>query len=115
MLGLGLLSGLLILPLVGAAFILTLGEETDAVRRNARWAALVTTVATFLLSLVAWSRYDLASPSFQLVETHGWLAETIKFKLGVDGFSMPLILLTTFLMPFCIGASWLSVGTRVKE
>ncbi|CAO4156596.1 NADH-quinone oxidoreductase subunit M [Methylorubrum aminovorans] len=115
MLGLGILSGLLIVPLAGAAFILTLGEETAAVKRNARWAALITTIVTFLLSLAAWARYDIASPSFQLVESHAWLAETIRFKLGVDGFSMPLILLTTFLMPFCIGASWLSVENRVKE
>ncbi|MBY0259099.1 proton-conducting transporter membrane subunit, partial [Methylobacterium sp.] len=115
MFGLGILSGLLIVPLCGAAFILTLGEETEASKRNARWAALITTLATFLLSLVAWGRYDTTTASFQLVETHAWLNEATRFKLGVDGFSMPLILLTTFLMPFCIGASWLSVNTRVKE
>jgi NADH-quinone oxidoreductase subunit M len=115
MLGFGILSGLLILPLVGAAFILTLRGDSEAARSNARWAALATTVATFLLSLVAWGRFDTASSSFQLVETHAWLAETIRFKLGVDGFSMPFILLTTFLMPFCILASWDSIETRVKE
>ena len=115
MLGLGILSGLLIVPLCGAAFILTLNGDEESVARNSRWAALATTVVTFLLSLVAWSRYDAASSSFQLVESHAWLTETIRFKLGVDGFSMPLILLTTFLMPFCIGASWHSIHFRVKE
>ncbi|MEE7446829.1 NADH-quinone oxidoreductase subunit M [Methylobacterium radiotolerans] len=115
MLGLGILSGLLIVPLCGAAFILTLSGDEESVARNSRWAALATTVVTFLLSLVAWSRYDAASSSFQLVESHAWLTETIRFKLGVDGFSMPLILLTTFLMPFCIGASWHSIHFRVKE
>lgn len=115
MLGLGILSGLLIVPLCGAAFILTLNGDEESVARNSRWAALTTTVVTFLLSLVAWSRYDAASSSFQLVESHAWLTETIRFKLGVDGFSMPLILLTTFLMPFCIGASWHSIHFRVKE
>jgi NADH-quinone oxidoreductase subunit M len=115
MLGLGLLSGLLILPLVGAAFILTLRGDDEAVRSNARYAALAATVATFLLSLVAWSRFDPASPQFQLVESHAWLTETIRFKLGVDGFSMPFILLTTFLMPFAILASWESVEHRLKE
>ncbi|HZH52267.1 MAG TPA: NADH-quinone oxidoreductase subunit M [Microvirga sp.] len=115
MLGFGILSGLLILPLVGAAFILTLRGDSEAARSNARWAALATTVVTFLLSLVAWGRFDTGSASFQLVESHGWLAETIRFKLGVDGFSMPLILLTTFLMPFCILASWESIEHRVKE
>jgi NADH-quinone oxidoreductase subunit M len=115
MLGFGILSGLLVLPLVGAAFILTLRGDSEAARSNARWAALATTIATFLLSLVAWARFDTATASFQLVESHVWLTETIRFKLGVDGFSMPLILLTTFLMPFCILASWESIGHRVKE
>ena len=115
MLGFGILSGLLVLPLVGAAFILTLRGESEAARSNARWAALATTIATFLLSLVAWARFDIASASFQLVESHSWLTETIRFKLGVDGFSMPLVLLTTFLMPFCILASWESIESRVKE
>ncbi len=115
MFGFGILSGLLILPLVGAAFILTLRGDSDAARSNARWAALATTLATFVLSLVAWGRFDTATASFQLVETHAWLSESIRFKLGVDGFSMPLILLTTFLMPFCILASWDSIGHRVKE
>jgi NADH-quinone oxidoreductase subunit M len=115
MFGFGLLSGLLVVPLVGAAFILCLRGDDEAVRSNARWAALTATVATFLLSLVAWSRFDPTTPAFQLVETHAWLAETIRFKLGVDGFSMPFVLLTTFLMPFCILASWTSIEFRVKE
>jgi NADH-quinone oxidoreductase subunit M len=115
MLGFGILSGLLILPLIGAAFILTLRNDSEASRSNARWAALATTIATFILSLVAWSRFDTASSAFQLVESHAWLTETIRFKLGLDGFSMPLVLLTTFLMPFCILASWDSIEHRVKE
>jgi NADH-quinone oxidoreductase subunit M len=115
MLGFGILSGLLVLPLVGAAFILTLRGDSEAARSNARWAALATTVATFILSLIAWGRFDTATANFQLVESHAWLTQTIRFKLGVDGFSMPLILLTTFLMPFCILASWESIGHRVKE
>src|SRR3954464_14571385 len=115
MLGLGILSGLLIVPLVGAAFILTLRGDDLSVRSNARWAALATTVVTFLLALVAWSRFDGSTPALQLVERHAWLTETIRFKLGVDGFSMPFVMLTTFLMPFCILASWRSIEFRLKE
>jgi NADH-quinone oxidoreductase subunit M len=111
----GLLSGLLILPLVGALLILMLRGEEKFVRSNALWIALATTVITFILSMVAWSRFNPASPAFQLVETYAWLAPSVKFKLGVDGFSMPFILLTTFLMPFCIAASWVSVQKRLKE
>jgi NADH-quinone oxidoreductase subunit M len=115
MLGFGILSGLLVLPLVGAAFILTLRGDEASVRSNARWAALAATVLTFVLSLVAWARFDPGDAGFQLVETHAWLTDNILFKLGVDGFSMPFVLLTAFLMPFCILASWESIGHRVKE
>ncbi len=68
-----------------------------------------------MLALVAWSRFDAANPGFQMVETHGWVSDAIKFKLGVDGFSFPFIVLTAFLMPFCILASWTSVTKRVRE
>jgi NADH-quinone oxidoreductase subunit M len=115
MFGLGILSGLLILPLVGAAFILVQRGDGEAVRSNARWAALITTTATFLLSLAAWGRFDPNSAAFQLVESHAWLTETIRFKLGVDGFSLPFVLLTTFLMPLSILASWEAIEYRVKE
>ena len=115
MFGFGILSGLLIVPLVGAAFILTLRGDDASVRSIACWTALITTIATFLLSLVAWARFDPSSPAFQLVENHRWLTETIRFKLGVDGFSLPFVLLTTFLMPFCILASWESIEHRIKE
>jgi NADH-quinone oxidoreductase subunit M len=115
MFGFGILSGLLILPLVGAAFILTLRGDEASVRSNARMAALITTIATFALSLVAWGRFDSGSGQFQLIESHAWLSETIRFKLGVDGFSMPFVLLTAFLMPFCILASWHSIEHRMKE
>jgi len=115
MFGFGILSGLLVLPLVGAAIILCLRGDNAAVRSNVRWVALATTVVTFLLSLVAWGRFDTATPAFQLVESHVWLTDAIRFKLGVDGFSMPFILLTTFLMPFAILASWESIEHRLKE
>lgn len=114
MFGFGILSSLLLLPLLGSAIILTLRGDDAVVQSNARSIALATTVITFIVSLVAWSRFDVANPAFQLLETHPWLSETITFKLGVDGFSIPLVLLTTFLMPFCILASWKSINTRVK-
>src|SRR6478736_2484261 len=115
MLGFGILTGLLVLPLIGAAFILAQRGDQASVDSNARWAALVTTVLTFVLACVAWGRFDPANPGFQMVETHGWVSDAIKFKLGVDGFSFPFIVLTAFLMPFCIGASWTSVEKRVRE
>lgn len=115
MFGFGILTGLLVLPLVGAAFILAQRGDEASVSSNARYVALAATIATFILSLVAWSRFDTANPAFQMVETHGWVSDAIKYKLGVDGFSFPFVVLTAFLMPFCILASWTSVEKRVRE
>ena len=110
-----LLSGLILLPLAGALAILFVPGEGDAAHKNVRWIALATTIITFAMSLVAWHRFDATSPAFQLVEEGAWVSEAIRFKLGVDGYSMPFILLSTFLMPFCIVASWVSIEKRVSE
>jgi NADH-quinone oxidoreductase subunit M len=108
-----ILSALLILPVIGAAFILLLPGESEATKRNARWIAFFATLITFVLSLVAWGRFDPSLPGFQLVEEHDWFSHVILYKLGVDGVSMPFILLTTFLMPISIAASW-GIENRVK-
>ena len=109
-----LLSGLLILPLVASAFILLLPGDSEATRRNARWTALFATILTFALSVVAWGRFNPGEPGFQLVEEHDWFSHAILYKLGVDGVSMPFVLLTTLLMPISIAASW-TIENRVKE
>jgi NADH-quinone oxidoreductase subunit M len=115
MFGFGILTGLLVLPLVGAAFILAQRGDQASVDSNARYAALAATVATFVLACFAWAQFDPANPGFQMVETHAWVSDAIKFKLGVDGFSFPFVVLTAFLMPFCILASWHSITKRVRE
>jgi NADH-quinone oxidoreductase subunit M len=115
MFGFGILSGVVFLPLVGVAFILTLRGDDEATLRNARWAALSTTIIVFLLSLYAWMRFDPSSAAFQLVEEKNWFGAGLIYKLGVDGMSLPFVILTTFLMPFCILASWESITYRVKE
>lgn len=115
MFGFGILSGLVFLPLVGAGFILLLRGSDEASMRNARWAALITTIVDFLLSLYAWSKFDVTSAAFQLVEQKHWFGSGLVYKMGVDGISMPFVLLTAFLMPICIIASWQSITVRVKE
>ncbi len=110
-----ILSALLILPIIGALLILTLRGESEAAKNNARWIALWTTLITFVVSVYAWSEFDTAKAGFQLVETHDWFSHAILYKLGVDGISMPFVLLTTFLMPISILASWAPIEKRVKE
>jgi len=115
MFGFGILSCIVFLPLVGAGFILALRGDDEATLENARRAALGTTLIVFLLSLYAYAKFDPTSSAFQLVEEKGWFGQGLIYKMGVDGISFPFLLLTTFLMPICILASWKSIQTRVKE
>jgi len=103
------------LPLVGALFIMLLRGEDESVRRNARWVALWTTLVTFAVSLVLLWRFDPTSADFQFVEKAPWLAGTITYHMGVDGISLPFVILTTGLMPICIIASFRAIERRVKE
>jgi NADH-quinone oxidoreductase subunit M len=106
-----ILSIVTFLPLVGALFIATLPKDAA---NNARWVALWTTLVTFGVSLLIWANFDSSTAAFQFVEEYAWLGP-IKYKMGVDGISMLFVILTTFLMPLCILASWESVEERVKE
>ena len=110
-----ILSVTTFLPLAGALFIMMLGSESEAEKRNARWVALWTTLITFAISLVLVWRFDAGSAEFQFIERRPWLAGTINYHMGVDGISLPFVILTTALMPLCIIASWGTIQTRVKE
>ncbi|MGE3831215.1 MAG: NADH-quinone oxidoreductase subunit M [Parvibaculaceae bacterium] len=114
MTGWPILSVVTFLPLVGAAFILVIRGEDEVALRNMRWAALWTTIVTFALSLLIWIYFDPRNPDFQFVEKHDWLAGLATYHMGVDGISMLFVILTTFLMPICILASW-GVTKRVRE
>src|SRR5690349_14997244 len=109
-----ILSVVTFLPLVGALFVALLAEDEAGIR-NARWVALWTTLVTFLISLILIWRFDPASADFQFVEQATWLATGIRYHMGVDGISLPFVILTTGLMPLCILASWTSIQRRVKE
>ncbi len=111
-----ILSVTTFLPAVGAILVYLLargGDETA--NRTARWISLWTTLITFAVSLILVSRFDPTQTDFQFVEKASWLATGITYHMGVDGISLPLIILTTFLMPFCILASWEAIDRRVKE
>lgn len=110
-----LLSIVTFLPLVGAAFIFLARGPEEIVARNARSVALWTTTITFLVSLLIWLNFDNSTATFQFVEKAEWIGAGINYHMGVDGISMLFVILTTFLMPFCILASWESVEHRVKE
>ncbi len=110
-----LLSIITFLPLAGALLILAVRGRSETVARNARWIALVFTLADLALSIVLWAGFDGSSSAFQFVERHRWLTDGITYHMGVDGISMLFVVLTGLLMPFCILASWESIQTRVAE
>ena len=111
-----ILSLVTFLPLVGALFCLVVNGPKEAVDRNCRSAALLTSLATFLVSLVLWVRFDPTKASFQFEEKLDWVpALSIGYHVGIDGISLFFVLLSTLLTPICILASWESVQVRVKE
>jgi NADH-quinone oxidoreductase subunit M len=109
-----ILSVILVLPIIGALCIAALRDDEAGVR-NARWWALWTTLITFIVSLILIWRFDPASADFQFVEKYPGLGGTIGYSLGVDGISLPFVILTTGLMPIAILASWTSIQTRVRS
>ena len=96
-----ILSVVTFLPILGALFIATLGDDEAGVR-NARWAALWTTLVTFAISLILIWRFDPSTADFQFVEKRPWLGGAINYAMGVDGISLPFVILTTALMPILL-------------
>jgi NADH-quinone oxidoreductase subunit M len=110
-----ILSVVTFLPLLGALLVYVIRGEDEAAQRNSRWIALWTTLVTFAVSLILVWRFDASSADFQFVEKASWLATGITYHMGVDGISLPFVILTTALMPFCILASWKAITSRVRE
>src|SRR5665648_681708 len=109
-----ILSTVTFLPLLGALLILTLRGNDESAFRNARYIALWTTLITFAISLLLWRDFDLDTAQFQFVELRPWLGP-ITFHMGVDGISMPFVVLTTLLMPLTILSTFRAIKVRVKE
>jgi NADH-quinone oxidoreductase subunit M len=109
----GLLSTLIWLPIVGGVLILFTGRRgpaEDAGFRIDRWLALAVSIVTFVLSLPLYLAFDVSTSEMQFVERIPWIQIfRIEYFLGVDGFSMPLILLTTFLTPLIILGGWTTI------
>ena len=108
-----LLTIAVLLPLAGAVLIAFLGS---AHARQIRWVALVTSLLTFIVTVVLYAGLRDDTPGMQFTEMRPWIAvPEINYHLGVDGLSALLILLAGFLMPLCVLVSWSSITRRVKE
>ncbi len=109
-----LLSIVTFIPAVAAAILaIFLRGEDEAAQKNAKWVAMIATSLTFVVSLFILFDFDSANTGFQFVEQREWLLG-LQYKMGVDGISVLFVMLTTFMMPLTIAASW-NVTSRVKE
>jgi NADH-quinone oxidoreductase subunit M len=100
------------LPVLGALVLAAAGTISD---RAVKLIGIVTALLTFVLSVSLLAEFDTANPDLQMVETFDWIPTIgASFSIGLDGVSLVLVLLTTFLTPLILWASWESVGDKVK-
>jgi len=110
-----ILSVVTFLPLVGAGLILLARLLNKAGADGAaRWIALLATLVTLAVSIVLVANFDPSSAAYQFVERYRWFAGA-QYHMGVDGISILFVLLTAFLMPICILASWTTIKDRVVD
>ncbi|MGQ0812753.1 MAG: NADH-quinone oxidoreductase subunit M [Nitrospiraceae bacterium] len=103
------LSAVVFLPLLGAVAVFFVKESA------VRGTALAVAVADFLLSLPLWTFFDPTTPLMQFRERVSWITSPpINYSVGVDGISLPLVLMTTFLIPLCLLASWKAIEARLR-
>jgi NADH-quinone oxidoreductase subunit M len=111
-----ILSVLTFLPLLGALLLAFIPMRSDAQNDFGKGFAFWITLVNFVISLLLLKDFNAAATGFQFVEkTNWWLSLGLTYHVGIDGISLWLVLLSTFLMPICILCSWQSIQTRVKE
>ncbi|MBI1953976.1 MAG: NADH-quinone oxidoreductase subunit M, partial [Proteobacteria bacterium] len=111
-----ILSVITFLPLMGAIFIWLIKGEEKTVAHNSKMVALWTSFVVFVLSVVLWWKFDPLQVEYQFIERFLWIPVFhIYYHMGVDGLSLLFVLLSAFLTPLCILASWESIRYRVRE
>ncbi|MDA9162666.1 NADH-quinone oxidoreductase subunit M [Alphaproteobacteria bacterium] len=106
---------LILTPIIGA-LTLSLTNSNQIKDKTILIAGLWITIGEFFLSLLLPLFYDVEKNGYQFIEFHSWFEQLdINYYVGVDGIAIPLILLTTFLIPICLLCSWKSIKKRVKE
>ena len=110
-LGIPILSFLIFFPLAGAVILLFIKKE-----ETIRWTTLAIALVEFVASLPLFFKFDSATAAMQFLEDWWWVeAYGISYKIGIDGISLLLVLLATFLTVLCILCSWTAITFRVKE
>ena len=113
MFGFPILTTLIWLPIIAGMLILFVGRDKPSL---AKWLSLLTTIVTFILSIPLWTGFDTTIATMQFVEKISWIPRfNINYHLGVDGLSMPLVLLTTFTQVLVIASAWDVIKERVEQ
>ena len=110
-----ILSSLILLPTVGALFLLFTKESTIKSQQTIKYVALFVTFVNFFISIYLWYLFDKSIYQFQFVEEKIWLDGFVNYKVGVDGISILFIILTTFITPLCIISVNNSIKSRLKD
>lgn len=109
-----LLSLAIWIPIVGGALVLLFGAEARP--QSSRWLSLLVASATLLITLPLYSGFDTTTAAMQFQELHPWIERfAVTYHLGIDGLSLPLILLTSFIGVLVVVSSWANIASRVSQ
>ena len=109
-----ILSILLVLPVIGILLLTFISNNSES-DVNLKQTALWVSFLNFIISLVVLFNFNKVDPNFQFIEKYYWLGDTISYHVGVDGISILFVVLTTFLVPICILASYNNIKFSMKE
>ena len=110
-----ILSSLILLPSIGALFILLSKSKDQSNYQSSKYVALFVSFANFFISLYLWYIFDPNITDFQFVENRSWLPGFINYKVGIDGISILFIVLSTLIVPLCIISVNKTITTKLKE
>ena len=110
-----ILSSLILLPSIGAVFILLSKSKDQSNYQSSKYVALFVSFANFFISLYLWYIFDPNITDFQFVENRSWLPGFINYKVGIDGISILFIVLSTLITPLCIISVNKTITTKLKE
>ena len=110
-----ILSIIIFLPLVGVLFILLNSGDEIKVKKTSFRVSLLTSLLVFIMSLFLWLQFDNTTKDFQFIENKKWIVDFINYRVGIDGISILFVVLTAFITPICIVATYNSVTNRTKD
>ena len=110
-----ILTSLILLPIIGAIFILISKSSDKHGFKSSKYVALFVSSINFFISIYLWYVFDASSSEFQFVESRSWLKGVINYKVGIDGISILFILLSTFITPLCIVSVNRTINVKLKD